>query len=185
MSADGNGAGAGGAAGARWELPWAASGWRWLPLTALVIVADQMAKAWIQHHFFLYERLRVLPVLDIILTYNPGAAFSFLADAPGWQRWLFVVLALGVSGALLVWLRRLSAATHALPSAGLALIVGGALGNMIDRVRLGQVVDFVHAHLGLHYFPAFNVADSAITIGAGLLLLDALLEARGAAKAQR
>ena len=164
--------------GTRWELPVAASGWRWLPLTLAVIVADQAAKAWITHHFFLYERLRVLPVLDIILTYNPGAAFSFLADAAGWQRWLFVLLALGVSAALLVWLRRLSAAIHALPSAGLALIIAGALGNMIDRVRIGQVVDFVHAHWGMHYFPAFNVADSAISVGAALLLLDALLESR-------
>jgi signal peptidase II len=179
MSGDGNAARISGAARTRWELPLAASGWRWLPLTAAVIVADQAAKFWIQQHFLLFERLRLLPVLDIVLAYNTGAAFSFLAGASGWQRWLFVLLALGVSAALLVWLRRLSAASHALPAAGLALIVGGALGNMIDRVRLGHVIDFVDAHWGLHYFPAFNVADSAITVGAALLLLDALREARG------
>ena len=178
MSASGNGEPARGAARTDWELPWAASGWRWLPLSAAVIMADQAVKAWVQHHFFLYEHLRVLPVLDIILTYNPGAAFSFLAEGSGWQRWFFVVLALGVSGVLLVWLRRLPAATQALAAAGLALVVGGALGNMIDRLRLGQVVDFVYAHWGVHAFPAFNVADSAITVGAGLLLLDALLESR-------
>ena len=162
------------------SLPAAASGWRWLPLTGAVIVADQASKAWMLHHFFLLERVRLLPVLDIILTYNTGAAFSMLADAAGWQRWVFVALALGVSAVLLVWLRRLAALTHELLASGLALIVGGALGNMIDRVRLGHVIDFIHAHWGTHYFPAFNLADSAISVGAGLLLLDAWREARGA-----
>ena len=160
------------------SLPAAASGWRWLPLTLGVIVLDQASKAWMLHHFFLFERVHLLPVLDIILTYNTGAAFSMLADAAGWQRWLFVALALGVSVTLTVWLRRLAAATHGLIACGLALIIGGALGNMIDRLRLGHVIDFIYAHWGAHYFPAFNVADSAITVGAGLLLLDAWLEAR-------
>ncbi|HVP34616.1 MAG TPA: signal peptidase II [Steroidobacteraceae bacterium] len=160
-------------------LPAAASGWRWLPLTAAVVVLDQVSKAWVLQHFALFERVQVTPVLDIVLTYNTGAAFSMLADAPGWQRWVFVALALGVSAVLLVWLRRLAAATHALIACGLALIVGGALGNMIDRLRLGHVIDFIHAHWGTHYFPAFNVADSAITVGAALLLLDAWREARG------
>jgi len=160
------------------SLPAAASGWRWLPLSLAVIVADQASKAWIAHHFFLFERVRLLPVLDVILTYNTGAAFSMLADAAGWQRWLFVCLALGVSVTLVLWLRRLAAVTQALIACGLALIVGGALGNMLDRVRLGHVIDFIHAHWGPHYFPAFNVADSAITVGAALLLLDAWREAR-------
>jgi signal peptidase II len=163
-------------------LPAVASGWRWLPLTAVVIALDQASKAWMLQHFFLFERVHLLPVLDIILTYNTGAAFSMLADAAGWQRWVFVVLALGVSVTLTVWLRRLAAATQGLICCGLALIIGGALGNMIDRLRLGHVIDFIHAHWGLHYFPAFNVADSAITVGAGLLLLDAWLEARGHGK---
>jgi signal peptidase II len=160
------------------SLPAAASGWRWLPLSLAVIVADQASKAWILHHFFLFERVHLLPVLDLILTYNTGAAFSMLADAAGWQRWVFVTLALGVSVTLVLWLRRLAAASHALIACGLALIVGGALGNMLDRLRLGHVIDFIHAHWGPHYFPAFNVADSAITIGAGLLLLDAWRETR-------
>ena len=160
-------------------LPAAASGWRWLPLTAAVVVLDQLSKAWMLQHFFLFERVQLAPVLDIVLTYNTGAAFSMLADAAGWQRWVFVALALGVSAVLIVWLRRLAAATHALIACGLALIVGGALGNMIDRLRLGHVIDFIHAHWGTHYFPAFNVADSAITVGAALLLLDAWREARG------
>jgi signal peptidase II len=154
------------------------SGWRWLPLSAAVIAADQLTKAWIVHHFSLFERVHVLPVLDVILTYNNGAAFSFLSQASGWQRWLFVLLALAVSAALVVWMRRLHARTQALLAAGLALIVGGALGNMIDRVMIGRVVDFIHVHWGHAYFPAFNIADSAITIGAAMLLLDAWRESR-------
>jgi signal peptidase II len=160
------------------------SGWRWLPLAAGVIVADQLVKAWIVHHFALFERVHELPVLDIILTYNRGAAFSFLSDASGWQRWVFVVLALAVSVALIVWMRRLRARVHALLACGLALIVGGALGNMIDRITSGRVVDFIHVHWGRHYFPAFNVADSAITVGAVILLIDAWLETRAAGKLQ-
>jgi signal peptidase II len=156
----------------------AASGWRWLPLVAVVIVLDQLSKAWLVQHFSLFERVRVLPVLDIILTYNTGAAFSFLSDAAGWQRWVFVVLALGISVLLIGWLRRLRADTQGLLACGLALIVGGALGNMVDRLLHGRVVDFILAHWGAHLFPAFNVADSAITVGAGLVILDALLESR-------
>jgi len=156
------------------------SGWRWLPLAAGVIVADQVVKAWIVHHFALFERVHELPVLDIILTYNRCAAFSFLSDASGWQRWVFVILALAVSVALIIWMRRLRARVHALLACGLALIVGGALGNMLDRLTTGRVVDFIHVHWGRHYFPAFNIADSAITVGAAILLLDAWLETRAA-----
>ncbi|MBV8147142.1 MAG: signal peptidase II [Gammaproteobacteria bacterium] len=157
-----------------------ASGWRWLPLSVVVVLLDRVVKLWIGHHFAPLERLRVSPVLDIILTYNTGAAFSFLADASGWQRWVFILLALAVSAALLVWMRRLDARIHGLLACGLALIVGGALGNMIDRLATGRVVDFIHVHWGTHYFPAFNVADSAITVGAALLLLDAWQEGRRA-----
>jgi signal peptidase II len=158
--------------------PPALSGWRWLPLSAAVIVADQLAKAWIVHHFTLFQRVRLLPVLDVILTYNTGAAFSFLSDASGWQRWVFVALAVGISVMLIAWMRRLHARSQGLLACGLALIVGGALGNMIDRLLHGRVVDFILAHWGAHLFPAFNVADSAITIGAALVILDALLEGR-------
>lgn len=155
-----------------------ASGWRWLPLSAGVVVLDQLVKAWIVHHFALFERVHVLPVLDIILTYNTGAAFSFLAGATGWQRWLFILLALLVCTVLILWLRRLRAGREDLLAAALALIAGGACGNMLDRLLHGRVVDFVHVHWQQHYFPAFNVADSAITIGAVLLLLDAWRESR-------
>lgn len=159
-----------------------ASGWRWLPLSAAVIVADQVVKAWIVHHFSLVERVHESPLLDIILTYNRGAAFSFLSDASGWQRWLFVILALAVSTTLIIWMRRLRTRVHALLACALALIVGGALGNMIDRIATGRVVDFIHVHWGRHYFPAFNIADSAITVGAVLLLIDAWREVRAARK---
>ena len=162
------------------RLSAAESGWCWLPLSLVVVAADRVVKLWMTHHFAPAERIRVLPVLDIILTYNTGAAFSFLADASGWQRWLFILLALGVSAALIVWMRRLDARVHGLLACGLALIVGGALGNMIDRLTTGRVVDFIHVHWGTHYFPAFNIADSAITIGAALLILDAWRESRAA-----
>ena len=159
------------------------SGWRWFPLTGVVIVLDQVAKAWIVQHLDLYQRIQVLPVLDITLLYNTGAAFSFLSEASGWQRWMFIVLALAVGGAIVTWLRRLKARAQGLLCGSLALILGGALGNLIDRVRTGHVVDFIHAHWNSAYFPAFNVADSAITIGATLLLIDAWRESRAARSA--
>jgi signal peptidase II len=156
-----------------------ASGWIWLPLTVAIIVLDQLSKLWIVQHFQLYERRHLLPVLDITLMYNTGAAFSFLSDASGWQRWLFLTLALVVGAGIAIWMGRLKGRTQGLLSCALALILAGALGNVIDRLRIGHVVDFILAHWNEAYFPAFNAADSAITIGAGLLLLDAWRESRG------
>jgi signal peptidase II len=156
----------------------AASGWRWLPVTAAVIGLDQFTKLLVVHHVKLYSSIQVLPVLDISLRYNKGAAFSFLEGASGWQRWFFTVLALAVGMTILVWMRRLKGATQWLLSLSLALILAGALGNMIDRLRLGHVIDFVVAHWHRAEFPAFNVADSSITVGAALLLLDAFLDGR-------
>jgi signal peptidase II len=149
----------------------------YLWLTAAVIAVDQLTKTAIEHSLGLYQSIVVLPVLEITRLHNTGAAFSFLADAAGWQRWLFTALAIIVSVALILWLRRIDRAATALASA-VSLILAGALGNVIDRLRLGHVIDFIQVHWGEHYFPAFNVADSAITIGAALLLLDAWLEAR-------
>ena len=162
-----------GASGIRWLL-------RWLWISLLVVVADQLSKLWIERTMVLGDSFTVLPILDIVRAHNYGAAFSFLDDAGGWQRWAFTVLAIGVSIALVLWLRKLALATQGLLAFGLALIVGGAIGNVIDRVEHGYVVDFVHAHWDLHFFPAFNVADSAITIGAILVILDSLLEGRRA-----
>ena len=160
----------------------AASGWRWLPVTIVVIVSDQLAKFLVVQHVALYSSISVLPVLDISLRYNKGAAFSFLEGASGWQRWFFTVLALGVAALILIWMGRLKARAQWLLCLSLAFILGGALGNVIDRLRLGHVIDFIVAHWHHAEFPAFNVADSSITIGAALLLFDALLESRRAAR---
>ena len=119
-------------------------------------------------------------MLDITLMYNTGAAFSFLADASGWQRWLFIGLAVVVGAGILGWMGRLDGRIQWLLCCSLALILAGALGNVIDRLRIGHVVDFILAHWNDAHFPAFNVADSAITVGAGLLLLDAWREQPGA-----
>ena len=150
----------------------------WLLLSAVVVLADQFSKAYIVGHYLEFEFIRILPVLDITRMHNVGAAFSFLASASGWQRWVFIGLALVVSIGITVWLLRVPRAAHALLAGGLALVLGGALGNVIDRIRLGYVIDFIHFHWDRAYFPAFNVADSAITVGAACLLLDALLEAK-------
>jgi len=148
----------------------------WLLLSVGVVLLDQASKAYISHHYLEFEFTRVLPVLDITLMHNVGAAFSFLASASGWQRWLFIALAAVVSVGLIIWLCRLPRGAHRLLAVGLSLVLGGAIGNVIDRIRLGYVVDFVHFHWDTAYFPAFNVADSAITVGAACLLLDALFD---------
>ena len=143
---------------------------RWLGLSALVIVLDQLSKAWITHHFVFGESLRILGVFDLVLAHNTGAAFSFLHDAGGMQRWLFSIIAV-IASVWIVWLLRRHS-TQALFALALSLILGGALGNLIDRIAYGYVVDFLHFHWNEHYFPAFNLADSAITCGAFLLILD-------------
>ncbi len=148
--------------------------WRWLAATLLVIALDQWTKQYIVAHFTQFEFLTVLPVLQITHLHNTGAAFSFLANESGWQRHFFIVLALSVSIAILLWILSLPRRGARMLSLGLALVLGGALGNVIDRMRLGYVIDFIHVHWQDAYFPAFNVADSSITVGAALLLLDAL-----------
>ena len=154
------------------------SGAAWLLLSAFIVLADQLSKSYITQHFGEFEFTTVLPILDITRMHNVGAAFSFLATASGWQRWLFIGLAVCVSIGITAWLCRLPRGTHGLLAAGLALVLGGALGNVIDRIRLGHVVDFIHFHWDRAYFPAFNVADSVITVGAACLLLDALLDSK-------
>jgi signal peptidase II len=165
------------------KISWRESGWRWLWVSALVIGIDQITKLWIVATVPFKQLIYVLPVLDITYTVNPGAAFSFLAGAGGWQRWAFTLLAVGVSVGLLVWLRYLAVATHLLLIVGLTLILGGAVGNVIDRIEHGHVVDFVHLHWGNASFPAFNVADCAITFGAICVILDAIFESRRAKRA--
>ena len=142
----------------------------WLMLSVLIIVADQISKWFVLEHFQLHESLPVIDgVLNWTLAFNEGAAFSFLSDAGGWQRWFFSALAVVVSSILVVWLSRTRRGDWrtALP---LALIVGGAIGNVIDRIRLGHVVDFIDVHYGTWSWPAFNIADSAISVGAVILI---------------
>jgi len=150
---------------------------RWYVLAAVIIVLDQITKQVVLASIQFGETITVAPFWNWVLTFNRGAAFSFLASEEGWQRWFFTVLALGVSGWIVYMLR--SHAGHKLLSFSLALIMGGALGNVIDRIRFGAVVDFVQWHVAGFYWPAFNVADSAITVGALLMLWDQFASSRG------
>lgn len=147
---------------------------RWLGLSALVIVLDQLSKLWISGHFMLGEYRYVLNVFDLVLAHNTGAAFSFLSDAGGMQRWLFTAIAI-VASVWIIWLLR-KHQSQLLFSWALSMILGGALGNLIDRIAYGYVVDFLSFHWDGHYFPAFNLADSAITCGAFLLILEGFME---------
>jgi signal peptidase II len=147
---------------------------RWLWLSLIVILLDQSTKQLAEALLNYAQPVQVLPFLDFTLLYNKGAAFSFLDDQAGWQRWFFIVLALGVSGVLIAWLWRLKREER-WTAVALALIIGGALGNVIDRILAGQVTDFIHLHYQNHYFPAFNIADSAISIGVAVMLFDALI----------
>lgn len=144
----------------------------WLLIAAVVIAVDLWTKSLAVELLNYRQPMPVLPVLDFTLLYNRGAAFSFLGAASGWQRWLFAFIALTVSILLVLWILRLKPNDHWV-SVALSLILGGALGNLYDRVTLGYVVDFIHAHWNHSYFPAFNIADSAITVGAIMILVDA------------
>ena len=152
----------------------------WLLLTVFVLVIDQSSK-YVADEYLSYARpVEILPFFDLLLVYNKGAAFSFLAEAGGWQRWFFAVLATGISIMLLVWMYQLKRHETWLAIA-LALVLGGALGNLYDRVMLGYVIDFVSLHYAGYYFPAFNAADSAITAGAIMLIIDVLFLSKGQA----
>ena len=146
-------------------------GWLWL--TVLVLVIDLTSKVYFDNSLQMYQQIVVIPDLfSWTLAYNTGAAFSFLADSAGWQRWLFALIAVVVSAVLVVWLKRLGRDDTWLAVA-LALVLGGALGNLYDRIALGHVIDFILVHWqNRWYFPAFNFADSAITVGAIMLALD-------------
>ena len=150
----------------------------WLGIAAAVVVLDQLTKAMIVAAFRLGDARTVTPFFDIVRAHNRGAAFSFLNDASGWQRWFFVGLGVAAA-AFIVWMLSRHGGQRMFGWA-LALILGGALGNVIDRLIHGHVVDFLQVHWQQHYFPSFNVADSAITIGAMLLILDELRRVRRA-----
>lgn len=146
--------------------PW----WHWLAISLVVLVLDQVTKVLIQQSFVFGESSTVTSFFNLVLAYNKGAAFSFLADAGGWQRGFFIALAVVIS-VFLLWMMRGHPGNRLLCVA-LALVFGGALGNLYDRVVLGHVVDFIQLHAAGYYFPAFNVADSAISVGAALLIAD-------------
>jgi len=147
--------------------------WLWLLVSAAVIWADMVTKEWATEVLTLYRPNEIFSWLNMTLAHNYGAAFSFLSNAGGWQRWFFTVLASVVSFVLIIWVLRLPRREW-LTGLALALIIGGALGNLADRVQLGYVVDFIDVHYAGWHWPAFNVADSAISCGVALMILDAV-----------
>ena len=141
-----------------------------LLVAAVVVALDQATKLLAEATLMPYWPEPVMPLLNFTLSYNPGAAFSFLADQAGWQRWLFSTLAVGVSAYIVFWLRRLPA-DRTWEAGALALVLGGAVGTLLDRLTRGEVVDFIDVYYGDWHWPAFNIADSAITVGVGILLV--------------
>jgi signal peptidase II len=150
---------------------------RWLLVALLLIVVDQITKIGFDHALRYGERINILPIFDFTLLYNKGAAFSLLADQPGWQRWFFTILGFGAS-AFILWMMHTHRSQHRFMFA-LTLILGGALGNVIDRIAYGHVIDFLLFYWHNWYYPAFNVADAGITVGAILLIIDEILRLRG------
>jgi signal peptidase II len=147
---------------------------KFLWISVLVIIADQLTK-WLASTQLVYHKaVTVFPYFEWYLSHNPGAAFSFLSDAGGWQRWFFTILAIVISIVLVVWIKRLSS-NEKFTAIALALILGGALGNLIDRLMYGYVIDFIQVWLGNYPWPAFNIADSAISVGAVTLLTSGIL----------
>lgn len=145
-----------------------------LAIIAAVLLADQITKQLAEHYLHYGQAVEVLPFLNWTLLYNPGAAFSFLSDAGGWQRWFFLAISTIASVVFFIWMLRLPA-QESLMRYSLALIIAGAVGNLIDRALFGHVIDFISVHWQSEYFyPAFNVADSAITVGATLMIIDVL-----------
>ena len=152
----------------------------WLLLATVVITLDQVSKLAVLAHLSDGESIPVTDFFNLVLLYNPGAAFSFLASHDGWQRWFFIVLALGVSGWLFTMVRRHQA--EVLQPLAFSLVAGGALGNVIDRFHIGAVVDFLYFHISGYGWPAFNLADSAICLGVGLMILAQIRESMAAKK---
>jgi signal peptidase II len=144
---------------------------KYLTISAIIIGLDQVTKWLMVSWLALYETVAIMPYFNLTMAHNHGAAFSFLAQAGGWQRWFFIVLALVISTVLVVWLAKLKPEAK-LEAISLSLILGGAIGNVIDRIYYGYVIDFLDIYIGTSHWPAFNVADSAICIGAVLLIID-------------
>lgn len=156
----------------------------WLLITVLIVGLDLWTKHLASTQLSYARPVEILPILNFTLLHNPGAAFSFLSDAGGWQRWFFTAVSAVVSVVLLVWITRLKQSEKLL-AVSLALILGGALGNLYDRVSLGYVIDFISVHYNDWYFPAFNIADSAITVGAALMIIDMFFGEQARANSKR
>ncbi|MCP3688335.1 MAG: lipoprotein signal peptidase [Gammaproteobacteria bacterium] len=148
----------------------------WISL--LVVGLDQVTKLVAEAQLPLHQTVQVIPYFDWYLTYNTGAAFSFLADAGGWQRWFFAITSIVISTVIFVWLRKLEQDDH-LTAIALCLILGGAIGNLIDRIYLGYVIDYIQVWLGNYPWPAFNIADAAISVGAAILILSSFVGQQG------
>jgi len=144
---------------------------KWLGLSLLIIVLDQASKLWVVANFDLYESIALLPGVNFTYVHNTGAAFSFLSSAGGWQRWFFVGIGLVATVFLLVWLRKLKTSERWM-AATLSLILGGAIGNLYDRIAYSYVIDFIDVYYESHHWPVFNIADSAISIGVVMMLID-------------
>ncbi len=155
---------------------------KWLWLSVLTIVLDQLTKYIAEAELLLHRPVAMFPGFNFTLMYNKGAAFSFLSEAGGWQRIFFVILSTVISIFLFFWLKQLTQdkkqKDNNLLQIAISLILGGAIGNLIDRALTGEVVDFIQVYYTTNYFPAFNIADSAITLGAGLLIIDMFLESK-------
>ncbi len=153
------------------KKPWHQSGLFWLWVTLLVLILDQWTKVLASQHLAQGEIIEIFSWFDLRLAHNFGAAFSFLSDAGGWQRWFFTIVAILISGAILYWLRSLPRSAR-FEGIAFALVLSGALGNVYDRIMLGYVIDFIDWHAAGYHWPAFNIADAAITLGVVMLLIE-------------
>lgn len=148
---------------------------KWLWLSVLAFILDQLSKIWIDSNMSLYQSISVLPGFNITYVHNYGAAFSLLSEAGGWQRWFFAVLAATISIGIIVWIKKLQQ-HETLSAISLSLILGGAIGNLVDRVMYGYVIDFFDVYYQTWHWPVFNIADSAITVGVVVMLYESFVQ---------
>ena len=145
---------------------------KWLSISVFIVVLDQITKQFAENTLQVYERITVMPFFNLTLAYNEGAAFSFLSDAGGWQRWFFLALTAVISTVLFFWLKK---SESKIESLAISLVLGGAIGNFIDRLLFGHVIDFLDVYYETHHWPAFNVADIAISCGVMLLIVSTFM----------